>query len=103
MSAVVHTGSSEARSACGMKVMVFSASARTMCGAASAAAPARPPLTMVRRGVDPHVFLPVSRLPDVAGIRPVFSCPSAHAAHPGCNHPVQEDEAGASVLVERPD
>src|SRR4029077_19205029 len=37
--AVVHTGSSEARSACGTKVIVFWASPRTIRGAASPTAP----------------------------------------------------------------
>src|SRR5579864_9186655 len=58
MSAVVHTGSSEARSACGTKVIVFCASARTMAGAASAAAPARADLSKSRRFM---VSLPVRR------------------------------------------
>src|SRR6516162_8758269 len=49
MSAVVQTGSSEARSACGTKLIVVRASARTICGAASAAAPARLVFTNSRR------------------------------------------------------
>src|SRR6516162_4916678 len=49
MSAVVHTGSSEARSACGTKVIVFADCAPTMRGAASAAAPASADLRKVRR------------------------------------------------------
>src|SRR6185437_1063572 len=49
MSAVVHTGSSEARSACGMKRMVRCSSASTMLGAASTAALAAADLRTVRR------------------------------------------------------
>src|SRR5215831_19495747 len=49
MSAVVHTGSSEARSACGTKVIVLAGSALTMRGAASAVAPARADLRKLRR------------------------------------------------------
>src|ERR1700740_970861 len=52
MSAVVHTGSREARSACGTKVIVFADSAPTMRGAASAVAPARADLRKVRRFIS---------------------------------------------------
>src|SRR5580658_9158464 len=49
MSAVVHTGSSEARSACGTKVIVLCASVRATRGMASTAAPASPDLRTSRR------------------------------------------------------
>src|ERR1051325_2711033 len=49
MSAVVHTGSSDARSACGTKVSVDCASLRTIEGSDSAAAPARAVLRTSRR------------------------------------------------------
>src|SRR5437762_6804747 len=49
MSAVVQTGSSEARSACGTKVSVDCASLRTIEGKDSAAAPARADLRTSRR------------------------------------------------------
>src|SRR5580692_7001635 len=49
MSAVVHTGSSEARSAWGTKLIVVSPSARTTPGAANAAAPASPDFKKSRR------------------------------------------------------
>src|SRR6516225_1029597 len=55
MSAVVHTGSREARSACGTKVIVFADSAPTMRGAANAVAPAKADLRKVRRFIN--VFL----------------------------------------------
>jgi len=49
MSAVVHTGSSDARSACGMKRSSRCAWARTIRGAASPAAPAAADVSTVRR------------------------------------------------------
>src|ERR1700733_2774625 len=49
MSAVVHTGSSDTKSACGVKVMVFAPSACTMRGAASAVTPARDVFRTSRR------------------------------------------------------
>src|ERR1700740_2071774 len=49
MSAVVQTGSSEARSACGTKVIVFVDWAPTTRGAASAAAPTSVDFRKVRR------------------------------------------------------
>jgi len=48
-SAVDNTGSSHARSACGTKVIVFSASARPILGAAMAAAPASVDFRKLRR------------------------------------------------------
>src|SRR6516164_52394 len=52
MSAVVHTGSSETRSACGTKVIVFADSAPTMRGAARELAPTRADLRKVRRFIS---------------------------------------------------
>src|SRR5215472_6605265 len=52
MSAVVHTGSSEARSACGTKVIIFADCAPTMRGIASAVTPARADLRKVRRLIN---------------------------------------------------
>src|SRR5579872_4659319 len=49
MSAVVHTGSNDAKSACGTKVIVLCASARTRFGIAINAAPANPDLSTSRR------------------------------------------------------
>src|SRR5580704_2306249 len=57
MSAVVHTGSSEARSACGTKLIVAGPSARTIRGAASAAAEANADLRTSRR------FMPILLTP----------------------------------------
>src|SRR5271166_3494995 len=63
MSAVVHTGSSEARSALGTKVIVFADSAPTMRGAASAVAPARADLRKVRRFISVSLRRVLSLLP----------------------------------------
>src|SRR5215467_283516 len=59
MSAVVQTGSSEARSACGTKVIVFVDWAPTTRGAASATALASVDLRRVRRfiGMAPRISL----------------------------------------------
>src|ERR1051325_8200698 len=61
MSAVVQTGSREARSACGTKLIVVFSSARTMLGAANTAAPARADFRTSRRFI---VISPLDPLPN---------------------------------------
>src|ERR1700733_2638680 len=69
MSAVVQTGSSDTRSACGVKMMVFAPSACTIRGAASAVTPARAVFRTSRRCIFLASLNSVMRIPTPSDVR----------------------------------